>query len=195
MAVLCCNYSTDCCDLLLITCITSPWRQASSLVGGKKRGKESMTGKEGRKGSLRTVYLWKARWGGRVGGGGGSCYRLWCFIHFTGFCMWRQMWTCLDREQRKCRQRHEGKNDKVTVRDAAGGPTAASDPDQLQITGHYCHKVEFLQHAEIKQSISCCYRPRDIRNTTYKVSGRFPRVTEWFHVNTEIYTYFNHSPS
>lgn len=40
---------------------------------------------------------------------------------------------------------------KMTVR--AGGSTAASDPNQLQITGHYCHNVEFLQNAEIKQSV------------------------------------------
>lgn len=103
MAAPCCNHSTpDCCDLFLIICITSAWQQSSSFVGNK-RGKESRTGKrkKGEKWSLRTVYLWKTRWGGRVGGRGGSCYRLWCFIHFTGSCMWRQTWTCVDREEKK----------------------------------------------------------------------------------------------
>lgn len=87
------------CDLLLIMCITTLWRQCF-FFGRKKRGIEDRTGKRQRqkkkkKTRPREPYLWKARGGGRVGGGGGSCYRLWCFIHFMGFCMGRQMWTCV----------------------------------------------------------------------------------------------------
>lgn len=102
MAVPCWNHSTpDCCDLFLIICITSAWWQSSSLWGTKEEKKAGLEReKEGKK-CLRTVYLWKTRWGGRVGGGGGSCYRLWCFIHFTGSCMWRQTWTCTDREEKE----------------------------------------------------------------------------------------------
>lgn len=32
-------------------------------------------------------YLLESGGGGRVGGSGGSCYKLWCFIHFMWFCM------------------------------------------------------------------------------------------------------------
>lgn len=43
----------------------------------------------------RITYLWETGGGGRMGIGGGSCYRLWCFIHFMGFCMGRQTCSCV----------------------------------------------------------------------------------------------------
>lgn len=60
------------------------WCRVHWRWGGKHNRRSLPRGERG---------LCKARGGGRVGGRGGSCYRLWCFIHFIEFCMGRQMWT------------------------------------------------------------------------------------------------------
>lgn len=49
--------------------------------------------------------------------------------------------------RRKRRRRHEVKNDRVTV--SGGGATAAPEPGQLQVTGHYCHSADVLQNAPL----------------------------------------------
>lgn len=143
------------------------------LSGGRKHG-----GKRRKKGEVLGQFTCErpgegAGWGAE-GGPVIGCGAL--FISRGSACGGRcgPVWT---ERKRKCRQRQEVKNDGVAV---AGGPT---EPAQVQITGHYRHNVEFLQNAEIKQPvIGSLPVASDVRNTTYKVSGRFPRRVRNIHL-------------